>query len=148
MQKCLHNHNGDTEDFSWNAVWKSGAVIHNDGWSFEMFIPYSAIRFGKKDVQDWGLNITRRRRKNGTTIYLESYRSKCQWISYPGRIWTGISNIKPPLRLQFSPYFSTYINHFPANTPGQKNWTSSVNGGMDVKYGISQAFTLGYDPDT
>ena len=33
------------EDFTWNAVWKSGAVIHNDGWSFEMFIPYSAIRF-------------------------------------------------------------------------------------------------------
>src|SRR5580765_7037453 len=55
--------NNGGEDFSWNAVWKSGAVIHNDGWSFEMFIPYSAIRFGKKDIQNWGLNITRRRRK-------------------------------------------------------------------------------------
>ncbi|MFZ1533035.1 MAG: carbohydrate binding family 9 domain-containing protein, partial [Chitinophagaceae bacterium] len=53
----------DGEDFSWNAVWKSNAVIHDNGWSFEMFIPYSAIRFGKNDVQNWGLNITRRRRK-------------------------------------------------------------------------------------
>ena len=56
------SHNGG-EDFNWSAVWKSGAVIHNDGWSFEMFIPYSAIRFGKNNVQNWGMNITRRRRK-------------------------------------------------------------------------------------
>lgn len=28
------------EDFSWNAVWESGAVIHDNGWSFEMFIPF------------------------------------------------------------------------------------------------------------
>ncbi len=54
------NTEGNSEDFSWNAVWQSGAVIHEDGWSFEMFLPYSAIRFGSKDVQDWGLNITRR----------------------------------------------------------------------------------------
>ena len=56
--------------------------------------------------------------------------------------WTGISNIKPPLRLQFSPYFSTYVNHYPSNIPGKRIGPSSVNGGMDVKYGISQAITL------
>lgn len=48
--KMSPNSNGNDEDFSWNAVWESGAVIHNDGWSFEMFLPYSAIRFGKKEV--------------------------------------------------------------------------------------------------
>src|SRR3954465_15108741 len=41
--------NSDMEDFTWNAVWQSGAVISDSGWSFEMFIPFSAIRFGKKD---------------------------------------------------------------------------------------------------
>jgi len=41
---------GNSEDFTWNSVWKSAAKIHNDGWSFEMFIPYSAIRFSKKDL--------------------------------------------------------------------------------------------------
>lgn len=55
--------NSESEDFTWNSVWKSAAVITDSGWSFEMFIPFSAIRFGKKDVQDWGFNITRRRRK-------------------------------------------------------------------------------------
>ena len=66
--KISPSQNGNNEDFSWNAVWKSAAVIHNDGWSFEMFIPFSAIRFSKKDVQDWGLNIIRRRQKTGQTV--------------------------------------------------------------------------------
>src|SRR5436190_4702097 len=134
--------NGNSEDFSWNAVWKSGAVIHEDGWSFEMFIPYSAIRFGKKDVQTWGLNITRRRRKTEEQFSWNPIDPNVNGFLTQEGFWTGISNIKPPLRLQFSPYFSTYVNHYPSNTPGVKDWTSSVNGGMDVKYGISQAITL------
>lgn len=140
--KMSPNSNGNDEDFSWNAVWQSGAVIHNDGWSFEMFIPYSAIRFGKKDVQNWGLNITRRRRKTEQQYTWNPINPNVNGFLTQEGIWTGVTNIKPPLRLQFSPYFSTYVNHFPANQPGEKNWTSSVNGGMDVKYGINQAFTL------
>ncbi|MBK6937060.1 MAG: hypothetical protein IPH18_09395 [Chitinophagaceae bacterium] len=130
------------EDFSWNAVWESGAVIHDDGWSFEMFIPFAAIRFSKKEVQTWGLNITRRRRKTEQQYTWNPINPNVNGFLTQEGTWTGLTNIKPPLRLQFSPYFSTYANHYPANTPGEKNWTSSVNGGMDVKYGISQAFTL------
>lgn len=140
--KMSPNPNGNSEDFSWNAVWKSGAVIHDNGWSFEMFIPYSAIRFGKKEIQNWGLNITRRRRKTEQQYTWNPIDPNVSGFLTQEGIWTGISNIKPPLRLQFSPYFSTYLNHYPANIPGKSNWTSSVNGGLDVKYGISQALTL------
>ncbi|HEX7903218.1 MAG TPA: DUF5916 domain-containing protein [Chitinophagaceae bacterium] len=136
------NANQNSEDFTWNAVWKSGAVIHNDGWSFEMFIPYSAIRFGKKEVQDWGLNITRRRRKTEEQFTWNPINPNVNGFLTQEGLWTGITNIKPPLRLQFSPYFATYVNHYPVNQKGFKNWSSDVNGGMDVKYGINQAFTL------
>ncbi len=67
--KISPNQNGNSEDFSWNAVWKSAAKIHADGWSFEMFIPFSAIRFSKKNVQDWGFNIMRRRQKTGQQVF-------------------------------------------------------------------------------
>lgn len=130
------------EDFSWSAVWESGAVIHNDGWSFEMFIPYSAIRFGKGEVQTWGLNITRRRRKTEQQYTWNPIDPNVNGFLTQEGFWTGIRDIKPPLRLQFSPYFSTYVNHYPFNIPGEKNWNSSINGGMDIKYGINQAFTL------
>ncbi len=136
-----NNDNGG-EDFSWNAVWKSGAVINADGWSFEMFIPFSAIRFGKADVQNWGLNITRRRQKTGQQYMWNPIDPNVNGFLTQEGFWTGVTKIKPPLRLQFSPYFSVYANHYPANTPGVKNWTSQVNGGMDVKYGITPAFTL------
>jgi hypothetical protein len=48
----------------------------------------------------------------------------------------GIENINTPTRLSFLPYFSTYINNYEGKT------SSSFNGGMDVKYGINDAFTL------
>src|SRR6476620_337004 len=48
-----YSNSGD-EDGSWNAVWDSEAKIHQDGWSFEMRIPYSALRYSKQPVQHWG----------------------------------------------------------------------------------------------
>ncbi len=134
--------NSDMEDFTWNAVWQSGAVITDTGWSFEIFIPFSAIRFGKQDVQDWGFNITRRRRKTEQQNTWNPIDPNINGFLTQEGIWKGVSHIKPPLRLQFSPYFSVYANHYPYNLPDEKNWTSQVNGGMDVKYGINQAFTL------
>jgi hypothetical protein len=134
--------NGQSEDFTWNSVWKSGTHIMNDGWTFEFFIPYSAIRFSKKNKQDWGLNIVRRRRKSGQQLFWNPIDPvKNGFLTQEG-FWMGIEDIKPPLRLSFSPYFSSYVNNYPYNTPGIKNTTTSLNGGMDVKYGISQAYTL------
>lgn len=132
----------NNEDFSWNAVWQSAAKIHNDGWSFEMFLPYSAIRFGNKKIQDWGLNVVRRRQKCGQQLFWQKIDPNVNGFLTQEGLFTGIENIKPPLRLQFSPYFSTYVNHDGYAKAGTKPTTTPVNGGMDVKYGINQAFTL------
>lgn len=129
------------EDFSWNAVWYSATSIQEDHWSFEMFIPFSAIRFSKKQSQDWGLNITRRRQKTG-----EQYMWNPVWPDVNGFLtqegyWTGLEDIRPPLRLQFSPYLSYYVNHHPAPS-ATASLTNQINGGVDMKWGINQAFTL------
>ncbi len=136
------DNNGNIEDFSWNAVWKSGTHIESDGWTFEFFIPYSAIRFSKKSKQDWGFNIVRRRQKSGQQLFWNPINPVVNGFLTQEGYWKGIQNIKPPVRLSFSPYFSSYVNNYPYNTPGIKNTTTSLNGGMDVKYGISQAYTL------
>ncbi|MEN9569708.1 MAG: hypothetical protein RL172_939 [Bacteroidota bacterium] len=136
------NQNGDSEDFSWNAVWQSAAKIHDNGWSFEMFLPYAAIRFGKKKVQDWGLNIVRRRQKSGEQLFWQSIDPNVNGFLTQEGLLTGLENIKPPLRLQFSPYFSVYQNHDDNAKAGQSKNSTNVNGGMDIKYGLNQAFTL------
>jgi len=134
--------NGNIEDPSWNAVWNSAAKIHEDGWSFEMRIPYSALRFSNRENQTWGLNITRRRNKTGQQYMWNPVDPKVNGLMNQEGAWTGIEKIKAPVRLSFSPYLSAYLNHYPYKTNGVKDWTSSVNGGMDLKYGINEAFTL------
>lgn len=134
--------NNSGEDFSWNAVWKSNAVIQHDGWSFEIFLPYSAIRFGKKPMQDWGLNIVRKRRKSDEQLFWQPINPNVNgFLTQSGTI-AGFENIKPPLRLQLSPYLSTYLNHEDARAGKPAINKVTANGGMDLKYGINQAFTL------
>jgi hypothetical protein len=140
--KMAPNPNGNSEDFTWNSVWYSASQIHSDGWSFELFLPFSAIRFSKKNVQDWGLNLTRRRQKFSQQSTWSPIDPNINGFLPQEGFWDGLENIKPPLRLQFYPYFSTYANHYPANQPNRKNWTSSVNGGLDLKYGLTPALTL------
>ena len=140
--KVSPNTNGNSEDFSWNAVWQSKAIIQPDGWSFEMFIPYSAIRFGKKKVQDWGLNIVRRRQKSGKQLFWQQIDPNANgFLTQEGSL-TGLEDIKPPLRLQLSPYFSSYLINDPDAAAGTKKTSTIISGGMDVKFGINQAFTL------
>ncbi|HEX2684662.1 MAG TPA: DUF5916 domain-containing protein, partial [Ferruginibacter sp.] len=113
-----------------------------DGWTFEMFIPYSAIRFGSKNVQDWGLNVVRRRQKCGKQLFWQAIDPNANGFLTQEGVFTGLEGIKPPVRLQFSPYFSTYINHDGTAAAGTKKNSATINGGMDVKYGLNQAFTL------
>jgi hypothetical protein len=134
--------NGGNEDGSWNGVWESKVKVDDHGWTAEFKIPYSALRFGKKDVQTWGLNFVRRRQANASQLFWNELDPKKNGLMNQEGQLTGLKNITPPLRLAFYPYFSTYLNHYPYNTPGVKNTTGSVNGGMDVKYGINQSFTL------
>jgi hypothetical protein len=134
--------NTSGEDDSWDAVWNSEAKLQPDGWTFEMEIPYSALRFTTKENQTWGLNITRRRQKTSQQFFWNHVDPNINgFINQEGE-WTGIGKIKSPVRLSLSPYLSAYANHYPANTPGVKNTTTSINGGMDIKFGLSQSFTL------
>ena len=137
-----YSNGNNLEDPSWNAVWQSAAKVHNDGWSFEMRVPYSALRFSNRADQRWGMNITRRRNKTGQQYMWNPIDPNKNGIMNQAGLWTGIEKIKPPIRLSFSPYFSAYLNHYPEDVQGAKEWKSSINGGMDLKYGISEGFTL------
>ena len=126
----------ENEDASWNAVWYSAVNIVDDGWVAEVYIPYSEIRFPKKNVQEWGLQIEREFRR-ARTRYSWSHvdNTKGYYSIYDGEVY-GIENVETPTRLSFQPYISTYVNNYDGD--GEV----TVNGGMDVKYGINDAFTL------
>lgn len=129
------------EDGSWNAVYQTATKIGPDSWSFEMRIPYAALRFSKKNIQDWGINIIRKRVKAGRQFSWSPIDpNKFGLMNQAGDL-TGLENIQPPLRLSFSPYLSAYGNSYPT-IDGRHKGDGSINGGMDVKYGLTKAFTL------
>lgn len=130
------------EDPNWNAVWESAVKLDDLGWTCEMKIPYSALRFSGKEIQNWGLNFSRRIQRTNIQTFWNFVDPKVNGFINQEGLLTGLKDIKPPLRLSFSPYVSAYVNHYPANIPGVKNTTSRFNGGMDVKYGINNSFTL------
>ncbi|MCX2680516.1 DUF5916 domain-containing protein [Galbibacter sp. EGI 63066] len=124
------------EDKSWNAVWESGVKINEDHWVAEIFIPYSQLRFPEKEVQTWGLNMEREfKRANTRYSWNHVDNSKGSYSIYDGEIH-NIKNIDAPTRLSFQPYFSTYATSFDGESD------VSFNGGMDLKYGITDGFTL------
>jgi hypothetical protein len=130
------------EDSNWNAVWESAVSVDGKGWTAEMRIPYSALRFSSKEIQNWGMNITRKRTGKNLQTFWNYVDPKVDGFINQSGILEGLQNIKAPLRLSFSPYVSTLISHYPYNLQGVKNSQAAINGGMDVKYGINQSFTL------
>jgi hypothetical protein len=130
------------EDENWNAVWESEVKLDELGWTAEIKIPYSALRFSGKDVQNWGINFLRKRAMENSQTFWNFVDPKVNGLLNQSGTMVGIKDIKPPLRLSFSPYVSALVNHYPNNIPGVKNTTTSFNGGMDVKYGITNSFTL------
>lgn len=124
------------EDFSWNAVWESQVKIVDDGWIVEMKIPYSALRFSNKGPQTWGLNFHRHFRRN-----LEQFTwnpidtTKGNIGLYHGEL-KGLENISPPTRLSLYPFISGTETRFDGTSE------SNFSAGLDIKYGISENFTL------
>jgi len=128
----------DRSDSSWDAVWDSKTKITDNGWVVEMRIPYSSLRFPDKKVHEWGLNMIRStKRYNTKSSWNLIDRNIAGWIHQQGQL-NGINNIKPPVRLSFTPYMAAYFT----NNEEYNSTEFTYKGGLDVKYGINESYTL------
>ncbi|MBH8568077.1 carbohydrate binding family 9 domain-containing protein [Microvirga sp. STS02] len=130
------------EDFNWNAVWESRTALRGTDWVAEMRIPYSAIRFSTADVQRWGLNFMRQRKRDNAAYFWNEVKPQVDGFVNQWGDLTGVQGVKPPLRLSLTPYVSGYVNHNPLSADGTKQLTTRFNGGADLKWGINESFTL------
>ncbi|PZX63506.1 DUF5916 domain-containing protein [Hydrotalea sandarakina] len=127
-------------DYNWDAVWDSHVNIVNDGWIVEIKIPYMSLRFAQKNVQDWGVNFYRSTRRLNEVSYWNPVNPNIAGLVNQFGVLSGLENLQPPLRLSFLPYVSAGYSTVPTATGTIKNVLH--NGGMDVKYGINESFTL------
>lgn len=131
---------GEVGDKTWDAVWESKVLIQKDGWTVEMMIPYISLRFAKKEIQDWGIQFQRLIRRTNESCFWSPFDPKVNGFVNQFGEYKGLQNLQPPLRLSFSPYVSTGFRSSPETKGFSDTWLR--NGGMDVKYGFNESFTL------
>ena len=129
------------EDLSWNAIWYCETNITDEGWVAEFKIPFAALRFPSKQEQQWHINFTREIRRTRHKSYWNGVNPLVPGLLTQMGFLNGINGIKPPRRIFLFPYTSTYYR---INENADKSVSKgfSYNGGMDIKLGLSDAFTL------
>ena len=134
------------DDFSWDGVWSSAAkILPGIGWVAELRIPYSQLRFSNAEHQTWGLNVTRVINSNKETDRLVQVpKTDTGWVSRMAEL-TGIDGIHPERAFELMPYGvarSDVATHIDNADPFAHPVRSNIDGGLDVKYGLSSNLTL------
>ena len=138
-------------DDDWDAVWDVAVSQNEEGWSAEFRIPFSQIRFPKREFHTWGFQVARViARKNETSFWCRIPKGVPQFCSLFGDL-KGIENIPSPKRLQLLPYSLAMSAFEPAeeNNPFQTGSNYLANTGLDAKYGLTSNLTLDatFNPD-
>jgi len=125
-------------NLNWDAPWMVRSTIFDGGWSTEMRIPFTTLRYGTEDVQSWGFNFERRIRRNNEVAYWApmSQDRNLLRVSEAGTL----ENVRPPRQrnLQVTPYVL-------ASREEGGSLAGDVNNeelGVDIKYSVTPSLTL------
>ena len=136
--------NDDWDDDSWDGVWLGKVNIDDEGWTAEIRIPYSQLRFHKKDRYTWGINFRRDiARKNEQQYLVYTPRSESGFVSRFVDL-IGIDQIKPPRQLEVTPYVTTqaaFTDHTDGD-PFNDGSTYTPDIGADFKIGLTSNLTV------
>ena len=136
--------NDEWDDESWDGVWEGKARIDEQGWIAEMRIPFSQLRFKKKDKYIWGVNFRRDISRKNENIYLVfTPKDGSGFVSRFPKL-TGLENIDPAKNVEVLPYVRAKgeFTH-PENDDPFNSGSKYLPGlGVDLKYGLSSNLTL------
>ena len=143
-----HFHPSDDEnnqDAEFDPVWQARTQITDSGWTAEMWIPYSQLRFNPVPEQIWGLNVQRSiPSRNEINYWALVPRTVQAWASRFGDL-RGIRDIRPSRRIELLPSFGggsvVTGDRDPANPfDDGKNLNRHI--GLDFKMGLGPNLTL------
>ena len=126
----------------WNGVWDVKSVIQGKGWSAEIEIPLASIRFNESSKDGWGVNFLRNiRRKNEMSTWAPLPRNLDIYkISLAGDL-IGLEGLKKGLNLQVKPFLMAN-NVSQRDEGGTLSGKTGIDGGIDLKYGLTSNLTL------
>jgi len=136
--------NDDWDDDSWDGVWEGNVNIDNEGWTAEMRIPFSQLRFKKQQKYEWGVNFNRDISRNKEMSFLVyTPKDGSGFVSRFPKL-TGIENINPNRSIEFLPYFRTKAEYLSTDAENPFNDGSRYLPGIggDFKFGIGSNITV------
>ncbi|MCB9248602.1 MAG: carbohydrate binding family 9 domain-containing protein [Ignavibacteriales bacterium] len=131
-------------DDSWDGIWESKTKINDDGWSVEIKIPFSQLRFKEEDNMVWGINLNRdikRRNENSFLVMIPSTESG--FVSRFADL-VGLDGIQPKQRFEVLPYFvqkAQYLVH-DSGDPFYSGNQYKTTLGADFKIGLGSSFNI------
>ncbi len=131
---------GRINNAAWDAAFDLRTRVHDSGWTLELAIPWSQLRFdAARDEQVWGLNLLRRiRRKNEDATWSPMDRRWQIYVSSRGGQLTGVDGLRPGRNLSVKPFL---LGARPSGDL-QADANSEIDAGLDLKYGITPGMTL------
>jgi hypothetical protein len=145
------SNNGNFWDVSWNPIWFAKTHINSQGWTAEIKIPFSQLRYGNEQQKIWGIQVMRR-------IFRKEERSNWQYIPQNSGVWVsafgelhGLNNIPMHRQVEIAPYVVVQAEKYkkePGN-PFAKGFDTKITGGLDGKLAITNDLILDFtiNPD-
>ncbi len=136
---------GYGQDGSWDAVWESGATIDSAGWSAEMRIPFSQLRYntGAADTT-WGIQVRRDIARKGETMLFAFTPKRLPGGAQAWGNLTGLRGLPKTRSLELMPYMTAraeYLDVAQGNPfRGGSEYRTKVGG--DLKYSLTSSMRL------
>lgn len=132
-------------DATWDGVWDAKVAVDEDGWTAEMRIPLSQLRFPAGDRQTWGFNAMRTlQRRNEESWWVLTARTQSGLASRFGDL-EGLDGLAPRRHLEVLPYVTSraeFLGTADARDPFNDGTRGGAGVGLDAKWGVTSNFTL------
>lgn len=130
---------GGTVNWEWDGIWLVACTRDEGGWTAEIAIPFSTLRFHPESGEGWGLNfgrvVARTRERTYWSPVKRDWGFSGQFrVSSYGEL-SGISGTAPASRLSLKPYVLTGAERDIEDNPTGTDFAHKV--GLDAKVALT-----------
>ncbi len=137
-------YNDSWDDDSWDGVWEGKANVDGEGWTAEMKIPFSQMRFNASDTMVWGINFRRVIGRKNEEDYLVFVPKKESGVVSHFANLQGFENVQGSGQTEIVPYITARAEYIQHDTGDPYNDGSAYipGAGADLKMGVGSNLNL------